>query len=41
MIDPNQHDRFVLRQRIRLAINQYAFSIPASEIWTPCKCAEF
>jgi hypothetical protein len=23
MIDPNQHDHFVLRQRIRLVINQY------------------
>jgi hypothetical protein len=28
MIDPNQHDRFVLRQRIKLVINQYAFSVP-------------
>ena len=28
MIDPNQHDRFVLRQRIKLAINQYVFSVP-------------
>ena len=31
MIDPNQHDRFVLRQRIRLVINQYEFSIPTEE----------
>ena len=28
MVDPNQHDRFVLRQRIKLVINQYEFSIP-------------
>jgi uncharacterized protein YxjI len=28
-IDPNQHDRFVLRQRIKLVINQYEFSLPA------------
>jgi uncharacterized protein YxjI len=27
-IDVNAHDRFVLRQRIRLVINQYTFSIP-------------
>jgi uncharacterized protein YxjI len=27
MIDPNDHDRFVLRQRIRLVINQYEFSL--------------
>jgi hypothetical protein len=26
-IDPNAHDRFVLRQRIRLVINQYEFSL--------------
>lgn len=25
VIDPNQHDHFVLRQRIRLVINQYEF----------------
>src|SRR5258707_2311885 len=25
--DPNQHDRFFLRQRIRLVINQYEFSL--------------
>jgi uncharacterized protein YxjI len=28
MIDPNDHDRFVLRQRFRLVINQYEFSLP-------------
>jgi uncharacterized protein YxjI len=27
MIDPNQHDRFVLRQRIRPIVNQYEFSL--------------
>jgi uncharacterized protein YxjI len=27
-IDPNAYDRFVLRQRIRLVINQYEFSLP-------------
>jgi hypothetical protein len=28
MIDPNQHDRFVLRQRFTLVVNRYEFSIP-------------
>jgi uncharacterized protein YxjI len=28
LIDPNAHDRFILRQRIRLVINQYEFSLP-------------
>jgi uncharacterized protein YxjI len=27
-VDPNQHDRFVLRQRIKLVVNQYEFSLP-------------
>jgi uncharacterized protein YxjI len=27
LIDPNQHDHFVLRQRLRLVINQYEFSL--------------
>jgi uncharacterized protein YxjI len=27
-VDPNQHDVFVLRQKIRLAINQYEFFLP-------------
>ena len=31
MIDPNEHDRFVLRQRIRLVINQYEFSLADGE----------
>jgi uncharacterized protein YxjI len=30
-VDPNQHDRFVLRQRIRLVINQYEFSLADGE----------
>jgi uncharacterized protein YxjI len=28
LIDPNQHDRFLLRQRIRPIVNQYEFSLP-------------
>ena len=28
-VDPNEHDRFILRQRIRPVINQYEFSLPA------------
>ena len=31
MVDPNQHDRFVLRQRIKLVINQYEFSLPGAD----------
>lgn len=31
MIDPNEHDRFVLHQRIRLVVNQYEFSVPAAD----------
>jgi len=27
-IDPNAHDRFILRQRIRPVVNQYEFSLP-------------
>jgi uncharacterized protein YxjI len=30
-VDPNAHDRFILRQRIKLVINQYEFSLPPSE----------
>jgi uncharacterized protein YxjI len=30
-VDPNQHDQFVLRQRIRLVINQYEFSLADGE----------
>ncbi|TXL57678.1 LURP-one-related/scramblase family protein [Aeromicrobium terrae] len=28
LLDPNQHDRFVLRQHVKLVINQYEFSVP-------------
>ena len=28
MVDPNQHDKFVLRQRVKLVINQYEFFLP-------------
>ncbi len=31
LVDPNQHDRFILRQRIRLVINQYEFSLPGPD----------
>jgi uncharacterized protein YxjI len=30
-VDPNQHDQFVLRQRVRLVINQYEFSLADDE----------
>ena len=30
-VDPNQHDHFVLRQRIRPIINQYVFSVLENE----------
>jgi uncharacterized protein YxjI len=35
VIDPNQHDRFVLRQRFRLVINQYEFSLPGDDGTSP------
>ena len=31
MIDPNQYDHFVLRQRIRLVINQYEFFLSEND----------
>ena len=31
LVEPNEHDRFILRQRIRPVINQYEFSLPASD----------
>jgi uncharacterized protein YxjI len=31
MVQPNDHDRFVLRQRIKLVINQYEFSLPGED----------
>src|ERR1700712_3873524 len=30
-VDPNAHHRFILRQRIKLVVNQYEFSLPAAE----------
>jgi uncharacterized protein YxjI len=34
-VDPNQHDRFILRQRFKLVINEYEFSLPAGDGDTP------
>lgn len=34
-IDPNEHDRFVLRQRFRMVINEYEFSLPGPDGETP------
>ncbi|MEA2246215.1 MAG: hypothetical protein QOH46_744 [Solirubrobacteraceae bacterium] len=34
-IDPNQHDRFVLRQRIRPVVNQYEITLPAEDGTSP------
>ena len=31
LVEPNQHDRFILRQRIRPIINQYEFSLPTAD----------
>jgi hypothetical protein len=31
MTDPNDHDRFVLRQKLKLVINQYTFSASSGE----------
>jgi uncharacterized protein YxjI len=30
-VDPNQHDRFLLRQRIRPVVNQYEFTLPRAD----------
>jgi uncharacterized protein YxjI len=30
-VDPNDHDRFILRQRIRPIVNQYEFSLPSGD----------
>jgi uncharacterized protein YxjI len=30
-VDPNEHDRFILRQRFRLVINEYEFSLPQAD----------
>ncbi len=31
LVDPTQHDKFVLRQKIKLVINQYFFFVPDAE----------
>jgi uncharacterized protein YxjI len=31
LVDPNEHHRFVLRQRVRLVINQYHFALAEAE----------
>ena len=35
VVDPNEHDVFLLRQRIKLVINQYEFFLPAADPGTP------
>ncbi|MFN2390033.1 MAG: hypothetical protein ABR575_10575 [Actinomycetota bacterium] len=34
-VDPNQHDRFILRQRWRLVVNEYGFSLPQADGESP------
>ncbi len=34
-VDPNQHDQFILRQRFRLVVNQYEFSLAQPDGKTP------
>src|ERR687896_2202036 len=34
-IDPNEHDRFILRQRFRPVDNEYEFSLPAADGESP------
>ena len=34
-IDPNEHDRFILRQRLRLVVNEYEFFLPEADGETP------
>ena len=31
MVDPNEHDRFILQQQFRLVVNQYEFSLPGAD----------
>jgi uncharacterized protein YxjI len=31
LVDPNAHDRFLLRQRVKLVINQYEFFLPGPD----------
>jgi len=35
LVDPNAHDRFLLRQRIRPVVNQYEFSLPGPDGKSP------
>ena len=35
VVDPNEHDVFVLRQKFRFVVNEYEFSIPAADGQTP------
>ena len=34
-VDPNQHDRFILRQKFRFVVNEYVFSLPAADGESP------
>lgn len=34
-VDPNQHDRFILRQKFRLVVNEYEFSLPSPKSEDP------
>ncbi|HEX2196303.1 MAG TPA: hypothetical protein VHJ76_05190 [Actinomycetota bacterium] len=34
-IDPNEHDRFILRQKLRMVINEYEFSLPGPDGESP------
>ncbi|MDQ3962790.1 MAG: hypothetical protein M3277_02600 [Actinomycetota bacterium] len=34
-VDPNQYDRFILRQKFRFVVNEYVFSLPAADGETP------
>jgi hypothetical protein len=31
LLDPNKHDRFILRQRLRPVVNEYEFSLPEGD----------
>lgn len=35
IVDPNQHDRFILRQKFRFVVNEYVFSLPADDGESP------
>ncbi len=41
MIQPNEHDRFLLRQRVRLVINQYEFTLPSADGEQPGETVAF